>query len=71
MYVFTFKIYQMTLLGKRQGTRLLREETMMREDREWIHLASDRDRWWALFNTTMGILVLKKRGISQDERNLA
>jgi hypothetical protein len=26
-------------------------------DVDWIHLAEDRDRWWALVNTVMNLLV--------------
>jgi hypothetical protein len=28
------------------------------EDVEWIHLAQDRDQWWALVNTVMNLRVL-------------
>jgi hypothetical protein len=28
---------------------------------EWIHLAQDRDRWWALVNTVMNLRVLAPR----------
>jgi hypothetical protein len=31
---------------------------------DWIHLAEDRDRCWALVNTVMNILVPKMRGTS-------
>jgi hypothetical protein len=26
-------------------------------DEDWIHLAQDRDRWWALVNTVMNVRV--------------
>jgi hypothetical protein len=28
---------------------------------EWMQLAKDRDRWWALVNTVMNLLVLAPR----------
>jgi hypothetical protein len=28
---------------------------------EWIHLAQDRDRWWALVNVVMNLQVLAPR----------
>jgi hypothetical protein len=27
------------------------------EDVDWIHLAQDRDQWWALVNTVMNLQV--------------
>jgi hypothetical protein len=27
------------------------------EDVDWIHLAQDRDTWWALVNTVMNLRV--------------
>jgi hypothetical protein len=45
--------------------RLRREDNMMDLKKikwkgvDWIHLAQDRDRWWALVNT-----VMNRRGIS-------
>jgi len=32
--------------------------------KDWIELAQDRDRWWALVNSVMHHLVAKMRGIS-------
>jgi hypothetical protein len=29
---------------------------------DWIHLAQDRDRWWALVNTVMNLQVPLKAG---------
>ena len=31
---------------------------------DWMELAEDRDRWWALVSTVMNIRVPKMRGIS-------
>ena len=31
---------------------------------DWMELAQDRDRWWALVGTVMNLLVPKMRGIS-------
>ena len=31
---------------------------------DWIELAQDRDRWWALVSTVMNLRVTKMRGIS-------
>jgi hypothetical protein len=28
---------------------------------EWIHLAQDRDRWWAVVNAVMNLRILAKR----------
>jgi hypothetical protein len=28
---------------------------------EWIQLAQDRDRWWALVNTVMNLLAVAPR----------
>jgi hypothetical protein len=31
---------------------------------DWIDLAQDRDRWWALVNAVMNLQVHKLQGIS-------
>jgi hypothetical protein len=31
---------------------------------DWIHLAQDKDQWWALVNTVMAFLVPRKAGNS-------
>jgi len=31
---------------------------------DWMELAEDRDRWWALVSTVMNLRVPKMRGIS-------
>jgi len=31
---------------------------------DWMELAQDRDRWWALVGTAMNLRVPKMRGIS-------
>jgi hypothetical protein len=28
------------------------------EDVDWIHMASDRDQWWAVGNTVMNLWIL-------------
>jgi hypothetical protein len=33
------------------------------EDVDWIHLAQDRDQWWALVKTVMNVQVHKRWGI--------
>jgi hypothetical protein len=57
------------LVGRREGRRPLGRPRRKWEDikmdlREigfwdvdWIHWAQDRDRWWALVNTVMNLLV--------------
>jgi hypothetical protein len=32
------------------------------EDMDWIHLAQDRDQWWAVLSTVMNHRVLQKEG---------
>jgi len=39
------------------GQKVRREETS-RNDMDWIHLAQERDQWWAVVNTVMNHLVL-------------
>jgi hypothetical protein len=64
------KVYRV-LVGKLEGKRPLgrqkrRWEDVSRKDLreigsggvEWIQLAQDRDRWWALLNTVMNIPFL-------------
>jgi hypothetical protein len=34
------------------------------ESMDWIDLAQDRDRWWALVNSVMNLRVHKMQGIS-------
>jgi hypothetical protein len=59
------------VIGKLKGTRTFgrhrcRWEDNIRMDRReiwrvhvnWIHLAQDRDQWWALVNTVMNLKVL-------------
>jgi hypothetical protein len=36
-------------------------KTFDREAVGWIHLAQDRDHWWALVNTVMNLWVLATR----------
>jgi hypothetical protein len=58
------------LVGKPEGRRPLRRHRRKLEDNikmdlgetgfgdvDWIHLAQDRDRWRALVNTVMSLLV--------------
>jgi hypothetical protein len=62
------------LMGKPEGKRPLgrprrRWEDGIRMDLreiglrsvDWIQLAQDRDRWWALVNTVMNLRVLARR----------
>jgi len=65
------------LVGKPEGKRPLgrhrrRWENNIKMDlqevgfrgMDWIELAQDRDRWWALVSTVMNLQVPKMRGIS-------
>ena len=65
------------LVGKPEGKRPLGrprrrwEDNIMKDLREmgggcgdWMELAQDRDRWWALVSTVMKLRVPKMRGIS-------
>jgi hypothetical protein len=58
------------LVGNPKGTRPLGRSRRRSEDNikmdlrligwgamDWIHLAHDRDRWWALVNTIMNLRV--------------
>jgi hypothetical protein len=60
------------LMGKPEGKRPLERPRHRREDGirmdlreiywgsvDWIQLAQDRDRWWALVNTVMNLRVLE------------
>jgi hypothetical protein len=51
------KVYKV-LVGKPKGKRLLRRPRHRWEGVEWIHLAQDRDQWWAFMNTVMNLWVL-------------
>ena len=65
------------LVGKPEGERLLGRPRRRWEDnvkmdlqevgggcRDWMELAQDSDRWQALVNAVMNLLVQKMRGIS-------
>jgi hypothetical protein len=57
------------LIGNPEGRKLLRrprckwEDILMdlrkvgREGVDWMHLAQDRDQWWAVVNTVMNLQV--------------
>ena len=65
------------LVGKTEGMRPLGRPRRRWEDNikmdlqevgrscgDWMELAQDRERWWALVNTVMSLRVPKMRGIS-------
>jgi hypothetical protein len=67
------KVYKV-LVGKPEGKRPLGRARLRWEDGirmdlreigwgyvEWIQLAHDRDRWWAVVNTVMNLQVLVPR----------
>jgi predicted small integral membrane protein len=67
------KLYKV-LVGKPEGKRPLGRLRHTWEDGlridlretgwgsvEWIHLAQDRDQWWAVVNTVMNLQVLTPR----------
>jgi hypothetical protein len=57
-------------VGKRDGKRPLGRPSRRKEDNikmnlrqigwgniDWVNLAPDRNRWWALMNTVMNLLI--------------
>jgi hypothetical protein len=49
---YTYKIFVGNPAGKNQHGRIGCEIV------DWIHLAQDSDRWWAVENTVMSLRVL-------------
>jgi hypothetical protein len=74
----TYRVF----VGKPEGNRALGrprhrwEDTIKMDLREvgwgmdWIDLAQDRDRWWAVVNAVMNLQALKMWEISQVAENL-
>ena len=71
------RVVHRVLVGKPEGKRPLGRPRLRWEDNikmvlqevgggcgDWMELAQDRDRWWALVSTVMKIRVRKMRGIS-------
>jgi hypothetical protein len=57
------------LVGKREGLGRPRSswDDNIRMDlggKGWMHLAQDRDKWWAVVNTVMNFRFHKRRGMS-------
>ena len=65
------------LVGKPEGQRPMGRPRRRWEDNikmdlkkvgggcgDWMELAQDRDRWWALVSTVMNLRIPKMRGIS-------
>jgi hypothetical protein len=60
------------LVGKLKGRQKHRREHNIRmglreirlEGMDWIHLAQDKNQWWAVVNRAMKLLLHKRRGVS-------